>query len=47
MFGLGPTEILIICFIVFLIFGAKRVPQMMKGIAEGIRELRSGVNTDG
>ena len=46
MFGLGTTEILIICFIVFLVFGAKRIPEMMKGLAQGIKELRSGVSID-
>ena len=43
MFGLGHTEIIIICVIVFLLFGAKRIPEMMKGIGQGIKELRSGV----
>ena len=43
MFGLGHTEILIICTIIFLIFGAKRIPEMMKGIGQGIKELRRGV----
>ncbi len=43
MFGLGHTEILIICAIIFLIFGAKRIPEMMKGIGQGIKELRRGV----
>ena len=43
MFGLGTTEILVICFIILLIFGTKRLPEMMKGIGQAIKELRSGV----
>ena len=46
MFGLGTTEILIIAFIIFLLFGAKRIPEMMKGIGEGIKALRSGVDDE-
>jgi len=44
MFGLGTTEIIVICGVIFLLFGAKRIPEMMKGIGQGIKELRSGVN---
>ena len=43
MFGLGPTEILIVCAVLVLLFGAKKVPELMKGIGEGIKSLRSGV----
>ncbi len=40
MFGLGTTEMVIVCFVVLLVFGAKRIPEMMKGIGEGIKALR-------
>ena len=43
MFGMGPTEILIVCAVLVLLFGAKKVPELMKGIGEGIKSLRSGV----
>jgi len=46
MFGLGTTEIIVICGVIFLLFGAKRIPEMMKGIGQGIKELRSGVKDD-
>ena len=46
MFGLGHTEIIIICGIIFLVFGAKRIPEMMKGIGQGIKELRKGVDNE-
>ena len=40
MFGLGPTELIIIAVIVLLIFGAKRLPEIGKGIGGAIREFR-------
>jgi len=40
MFGLGTTELIIIGVIVFLIFGAKRLPEIGKGLGGAIREFR-------
>ncbi|MBW1803821.1 MAG: twin-arginine translocase TatA/TatE family subunit, partial [Deltaproteobacteria bacterium] len=40
MFGLGTTELVIIAIIVFLIFGAKRIPDIGKGLGGAIREFR-------
>lgn len=41
MFGLGPTELIIIGIIVLLIFGAKRLPDVGKGLGGAIREFRN------
>ena len=40
MFGLGTTELIVIGVIVFLIFGAKRIPEIGKGLGGAIREFR-------
>jgi len=40
MFGLGSTELIIIGVIVFFIFGAKRLPDIGKGVGGAIREFR-------
>ena len=40
MFGLGTTELVVIGVIVFLIFGAKRIPDIGKGLGGAIREFR-------
>ena len=40
MFGLGGTELIIVAVIVFLIFGAKRLPDIGKGLGGAIREFR-------
>jgi sec-independent protein translocase protein TatA len=41
MFGLGPTELIIIAIIVLLIFGAKRLPDIGKGLGGAVRELKN------
>jgi sec-independent protein translocase protein TatA len=41
MFGLGPTELIIIAIIVILIFGAKRLPDIGKGLGGAIREFKN------
>lgn len=43
MFGLGTTEIFVIAFIVLLLFGSKKLPELMSGIGKGIKSLRDGV----
>jgi sec-independent protein translocase protein TatA len=40
MFGLGTTELIVIGVIVFLIFGAKRIPEIGKGLGGAVREFR-------
>jgi sec-independent protein translocase protein TatA len=40
MFGLGTTELIVIGVIVFFIFGAKRLPEIGKGIGGAVREFR-------
>jgi len=43
MFGLGPWELLIIFVVVLLLFGAKRLPEIAKGLGKGIREFKSAI----
>ncbi len=40
MFGLGVQELLIIGLIVMVCFGAKKLPEIGKGLGKGIREFR-------
>ncbi len=40
MFGLGPAEIIGILLIVLLLFGAKKIPDVMRGLGEGLREFK-------
>lgn len=43
MFGLGMGELLLIGAIVFLFIGPKKLPQLAKGVGEGIRELQNAL----
>ncbi len=40
MFGFGPTELIIIAVIVLLLFGAKRLPEIGKGLGGAVREFK-------
>ena len=40
MFGLGPTELIVIFLIVLLVFGAKRIPEIAQGLGKGIMEFK-------
>ena len=43
MFGISHWELLIIFLVVLLLFGAKRIPEMARGLGKGIREFRGAV----
>ena len=41
--NLGTGEIIIIAIIVLLLFGGKKIPELMKGIGKGVRNFKDGV----
>ena len=43
MFGLGVGEIVLIVVILVVLFGASRIPELGKGIGEGIRNFKKGM----
>ncbi len=43
MFGLGTTEILVIAIIVLLLFGGKKIPELMKGLGKGVKSFKDGM----
>jgi sec-independent protein translocase protein TatA len=40
MFGLGTPELMIILIGILLLFGAKKIPELMKGLGSGIKEFK-------
>ena len=42
--NLGMGELLIICLIVLLLFGGKKIPELMRGLGKGVRSFKEGVN---
>lgn len=40
---IGWTEIIIIALIVLLLFGGKKIPELMKGLGKGVRSFKDGV----
>ena len=42
--SIGMTEILIIALIVLLLFGGKKIPELMKGLGKGVRSFKDGMN---
>lgn len=42
--GIGTQELLIICVIVLLLFGGKKIPELMKGLGKGVKSFKDGMN---
>jgi sec-independent protein translocase protein TatA len=38
--GMGPTEIIVVLVIVLLLFGGKKIPELMKGLGQGVKEFK-------
>ena len=41
--GLGLQEILIIALIILLLFGGKKIPELMKGLGKGVKSFKDGM----
>ncbi|MBR5988427.1 sec-independent protein translocase protein TatA [Prevotella aff. ruminicola Tc2-24] len=42
--NVGPTEIIIIALVVLLLFGGKKIPELMKGLGKGVKSFKEGMN---
>lgn len=42
--SLGWGEILLIVFAILLLFGGKKIPELMKGLGKGVRSFKQGMN---
>jgi len=44
MFGLGMQEILVIALVILLLFGGKKIPELMKGLGKGVKSFKDGMS---
>lgn len=42
--NLGAGEIVIIALVVLLLFGGKKIPELMKGLGKGVKSFKEGMN---
>ena len=42
----GPVEIIIIVLIILLLFGGRKIPELMKGLGQGMREFKKAARGD-
>lgn len=43
--GIGFQEILLITLVILLLFGGKKIPELMKGLGKGIKSFKDGMNS--
>jgi sec-independent protein translocase protein TatA len=46
VFGLRPMEMVFIAIVILFFFGAKRIPEMAKGVADGIKTFKKSMKDD-
>ena len=44
--SIGPTELLVILVVLVLLFGGKKIPELAKGLGEGIRHFKGAVKEE-
>ena len=44
LFGVGMPEIALIALVVLLLFGGKKIPELMKGLGKGVKSFKDGMN---
>ena len=41
---IGATELILICAVILLIFGGKKLPELMKGMGKGVKSFKEGLD---
>ena len=44
LLGIGMQELLFIALLILLLFGGKKIPELMKGLGKGVQSFKDGVN---
>lgn len=39
----GPWQVVIICLVIVLLFGGKKIPELMKGVGKGVKSFKEGM----
>ena len=47
LFAFGTSEIIVIVLIIIVLFGAKKIPELMRGVGKGVKEFKDAVNGEG
>lgn len=46
LFGLGTGEIIAIIVVILLLFGGRKIPELMRGLGKGVKEFKNAQNAD-
>ena len=46
MGAVGPGQIIVIALFVLLLFGGRKIPELMKGLGKGVKEFKDATNQD-
>ena len=46
LLAIGPWQVVLVAVVILLLFGGKKIPELMKGLGSGIKEFNKGVKDD-
>tara|TARA_B100001250_G_C19626222_1_gene711658 strand:+ start:422 stop:610 length:189 start_codon:yes stop_codon:yes gene_type:complete len=46
LLAIGPWQVVLVAVVILLLFGGKKIPELMKGLGSGIKEFKKGVKED-
>lgn len=46
MGGIGPSQVILIALVVLLLFGGRKIPELMRGLGKGVKEFKDATNND-
>ena len=47
MGAIGPTQVILIVLVVLLLFGGRKIPELMRGLGRGVKEFKDATQDDG
>ena len=46
LLAIGPWQVVLVAVVILLLFGGKKIPELMKGLGSGIKDLKKGVKEE-